>query len=147
MMTKMTQDYGYGVIPVRKVGDGFEYLIIHHQIGHWGFPKGHKEAGESDLEAAKRELVEETGISDIEILPNAEFLVHYNLPPNDNGFEDKEVKLFLGISKMEPKVPESFAHEILEAKWCAKAEVESLFSRLEWVRALEEAGKYLEVNC
>jgi len=45
------------------------YLLLHYQSGHWEFAKGHLEKGESDIEAAKREIKEETGIDDIHILP------------------------------------------------------------------------------
>lgn len=38
-------------------------LLVHHNLGHYGFPKGHVEFGESDGETALREVFEETGIS------------------------------------------------------------------------------------
>ncbi len=41
-------------------------LLIQHGPGHWSFPKGHMEQGESEHETAIREVSEETGI-DIEI--------------------------------------------------------------------------------
>lgn len=31
----------------------------------WGFPKGHIDAGESVMEAARREIMEETGLTDL----------------------------------------------------------------------------------
>lgn len=37
-------------------------LLIHDQYGRWTLPKGHLEAGESDQDAAVREVLEETGI-------------------------------------------------------------------------------------
>ncbi|MEK6886311.1 MAG: NUDIX domain-containing protein [Nanoarchaeota archaeon] len=39
-----------------------EYLVLKHDAGHWDFPKGHVEEGESEIETAKREVLEETGI-------------------------------------------------------------------------------------
>lgn len=39
-----------------------KFLVLHYDAGHWSFPKGHVEMGESDEDAAKRELEEETGI-------------------------------------------------------------------------------------
>jgi len=39
-----------------------EYLVIRYGHGHWDFPKGHIEAGETPEEAALRELKEETGL-------------------------------------------------------------------------------------
>ncbi|MFZ9857077.1 MAG: NUDIX hydrolase [Roseiflexaceae bacterium] len=39
------------------------FLLIHDQYGHWTFPKGHLDAGESSEAAAEREVYEETGIT------------------------------------------------------------------------------------
>ncbi|HVL49755.1 MAG TPA: NUDIX domain-containing protein [Candidatus Thermoplasmatota archaeon] len=41
---------------------GREYLLLRFGTGPWGFPKGHIEAGESEVETAQREVMEETGI-------------------------------------------------------------------------------------
>ena len=141
------RDFSYGIIPVRKSERGFEFLIINQSLGHWTFPKGHKEANESDLEAARRELWEETGIDNVEVAFNIEFFAHYNLPANEGGFTDKEVKFFLGFVKDKVvKVPADFEHEILEARWCSVKEAEVLLIRTEWKNLLEEANEYLLAN-
>lgn len=44
---------------------GIQYLLLHYKGGHWDFPKGHQEKGESDEETALREVREETGIEDV----------------------------------------------------------------------------------
>lgn len=73
-----------------------EYLLLRYGAGHWGFPKGHVEAGESDLEAAQRETVEETGIdaSAQKILPGFEALTDYYFRRGTTIVE-KEVRFFL----------------------------------------------------
>ena len=38
-------------------------LIKHSNSGHWSFPKGHVEAGETEVETAVREIMEETGVN------------------------------------------------------------------------------------
>ncbi|MCX8197320.1 MAG: NUDIX domain-containing protein [Candidatus Micrarchaeota archaeon] len=42
------------------------YLVLHYEEGHWDLPKGHTEEGESELETAKREIEEETGLQNLE---------------------------------------------------------------------------------
>lgn len=41
-------------------------LVYSKRNAEWGFPKGHANAGETEQETAKREIKEETGITDIE---------------------------------------------------------------------------------
>ena len=63
----MAREHSAGIIVYRMVKDKRLYLLLHYQAEHWGFPKGHTEMGESDEEAALREVQEETGIYNIEI--------------------------------------------------------------------------------
>ena len=43
-------------------------LLLQYPLGHWSFPKGHVEEGDSDHHStAVRELTEETGISQVSI--------------------------------------------------------------------------------
>jgi 8-oxo-dGTP pyrophosphatase MutT (NUDIX family) len=53
--------------------DALEFLLMEHQ-DRWDLPKGHVDHGESILQAAKRELWEETGISDSQIWTDPEFV-------------------------------------------------------------------------
>lgn len=58
----------YGIIPTCKQGDDiFICAIQNMKSGEWGLPKGSPEKGETPMETALRELVEETGITEIEI--------------------------------------------------------------------------------
>lgn len=51
----------FGCICVNSQG---EVLLVHgRQSKKWSFPKGHVEAGEDGLTCAKREMLEETGIT------------------------------------------------------------------------------------
>ena len=54
-----------GVVVFRRTGNGI-YLLILRAYKNWDFPKGMIEPGESELDAAKRETAEETGLADLE---------------------------------------------------------------------------------
>ena len=49
--------------------EGREYLLLKSRQGHWTFPKGHIEKGETREETCRREIKEETGITDLGIIP------------------------------------------------------------------------------
>lgn len=53
-----------GVVLARKTGDGWHTLML-RAYHHWDFPKGIRESGEQPLEAAMREVEEETSIDDL----------------------------------------------------------------------------------
>lgn len=47
---------------------GAETLLLHHRDeGRWCFPKGHVDPGETLAVAARREIQEETGVSDVRL--------------------------------------------------------------------------------
>ena len=57
-----------GGVVFRRADDGaIRYLLIKDSYGHWGFPKGHLEQGETPAEAAARETTEETGLDDLRL--------------------------------------------------------------------------------
>ena len=39
-----------------------KYLILHYPAGHWDFPKGAVEKGETEEQAATREIFEESSL-------------------------------------------------------------------------------------
>jgi 8-oxo-dGTP pyrophosphatase MutT (NUDIX family) len=54
-----------GVVVVRRVGDDWRFLLL-RAFNHWDFPKGMVEAGEQPIEAAVREVREESLIDDLD---------------------------------------------------------------------------------
>ena len=50
---------------VYKMENGVPHFVVikHRKGGHWAFPKGHMEQGESERETARREIREETGVT------------------------------------------------------------------------------------
>lgn len=59
----MLHEKSCGAIVYRKFHGNTEILLIKHvNSGHWSFPKGHVEGNETELETARREIKEETGL-------------------------------------------------------------------------------------
>lgn len=71
-----------------------KFILIKHLAGHWDFPKGHMEDGESEEQTALREVKEETGL-DIKLIEGFREVIHYNIKEEIN----KEVVFFLGEAK------------------------------------------------
>ena len=53
--------------PNGEGGTNSEFLLLRNRRGFWGFPQGHKEKGETELQTLVREVTEETGIRSIDI--------------------------------------------------------------------------------
>jgi 8-oxo-dGTP pyrophosphatase MutT (NUDIX family) len=62
---------------------------------HWDYPKGHLNPGETDLAAARRELREETGIAEVDVVPEFGREISYFFRDKRKGLIRKEVMFFL----------------------------------------------------
>lgn len=83
-----------GAVVYRKIGKEIRYLLIKNKrSSHWGFPKGHLEKGESNKDAALREVLEETGIH-LKIHDGFESVSKYMV----RGRIDKRVSIFVGTT-------------------------------------------------
>ncbi len=58
------QKLSCGVVLARETGAGW-YTLMLRAYHHWDFPKGIRESGEEPLDAALREVQEETSIDDL----------------------------------------------------------------------------------
>lgn len=77
-----------------------KYLLIENESGHIGFPKGHIEYGESEIQTAVREVFEETSI---DVLPSPNYKYQYSYVNKDginkkcvyflSEFKNKNVKI------------------------------------------------------
>ncbi|MBE7218592.1 MAG: RNA pyrophosphohydrolase [Caulobacteraceae bacterium] len=64
---------------------------------NWQFPQGGVDAGEALLDAARRELKEETGVSSVSLLGRVDGWISYDFPPGMVG--GKAARGFLGQSQ------------------------------------------------
>ena len=94
------------------INDKDEVLLIHHNAGHWDFPKGHVEEGETEIETATREVKEETNI-DVEVDEAYRYSTKYS--PKEDVV--KEVIYFLAKNINDNK--QAQLEEVSEVKWFA----------------------------
>jgi bis(5'-nucleosidyl)-tetraphosphatase len=71
------------------------YLLLHYTAGHWDFPKGKIEAGETKEQAAHRELLEETGLQ-ATITPEFQDSFSYLFTDHEGNRTKKTVYFFMG---------------------------------------------------
>ncbi len=113
-----TESYtSYGVIPFLKKDGEVLFLLVRHADGHWGFPKGHQDAGETPIETARREFFEETGIKDSNIREGARFEEQYQYEDNGTVFHKTVVYFLAEVRHEDTRTPVDFANEIPEIRW------------------------------
>jgi 8-oxo-dGTP pyrophosphatase MutT (NUDIX family) len=107
----------------------------------WGFPKGHLDEGESKLEAARREVTEETGIDQLELIGDLSSYVRYKGKPGggDDMSERKEIHMFLFTTTQEHIAPIDPGNP--EARWVPQDEVARMLTH-EKDREFYDSVKY-----
>lgn len=90
----MPPEKSCGALIFREEAGRRLYLLLHYVGGHWDFPKGHVEAGESEEQTARREIAEETGIASLEFMPSFRERISYSFR-RSGGLVPKHVVFFL----------------------------------------------------
>ena len=108
------EDQSYGIIPFQKTSNGLQVLLVQHKHGlYWSFPKGHTEGAEEPLDAASRELKEETGLEIDELLTEETLTENYSFK-RDGQTIDKTVTYYIAYVS---GAFELHQDEICDARW------------------------------
>ncbi len=111
-----------GAIVYRKYHGNTEILLVKSiKSGHWSFPKGHMEEGETEEETARREIKEETGV-DVLLDTGFRELVSYSPKRNTK----KTVVYFVGMATNHDLIPQK--EEIAELKWHEIGQAQSVLT-------------------
>mgnify|MGYP001570236117 CR=1 FL=1 len=120
----MVDSYSAGGVVLNSKG---QVLVVNQDGDSWSLPKGHIESGENQVEAAKREIKEESGITELEFVKE---LGSYQRFRVIDGVEDKNhrknITMFLfktNQMELKPIDPEN-----PEARWVDKDKVIELLS-------------------
>lgn len=118
-----THSYG-GIV----IGDGGRIAMVRNRNGNgaWLFPKGKAEPGETPEETARREVSEETGLTDLELLDDLGSYERYSISrvEEEDPKECKIIHMFLFSAP--PGATLAPSMEIEEARWVPYAQVGSV---------------------
>jgi bis(5'-nucleosidyl)-tetraphosphatase len=95
-----------------------EFLLLRNRRGYWGFPQGHKERGESEIQTLIREVREETGIKALDIHSYIG-KINYSYFRGDGMKSEKEVTFYFATTPTrEVKISEEHA----DFRWATLAD-------------------------
>lgn len=121
-------------------GERHYLLLCHCGSGHWGFPKGRIDRGEREIDAARREVREETGVCSVEQVPDFSAVSSYSFV-RDRKTIAKKVVYFLGRAAIEETV---ISHEHSAGKWLPYDAAMDLLTYKETRRILAAAEDHLQ---
>lgn len=130
-----------GLVAYKQIEGMNYYLIIRSLNGDVGFPKGHMEIGESELQTAIRELKEETGI-EVEVVSGFRHQIEYPLILNKNVI--KQSVYFLGKCTSTNIVCQE--NEIAEADFVSYENAHEILTFAETKSILREAESFIRSN-
>lgn len=133
------KEHSAGVVLYRQMKNHREYLLLHYPSGHFDFAKGHLEDGETEREAAFRELEEETGIRRITWIEGFKYKVDYHFR-RSGVLTPKDVVYFLARTTQK-KVTLSHEHQGLQ--WAPFAEAMKIITFKNTRNILEQAEQFL----
>lgn len=129
----------FGIIPVH-LDEKKVYLIENRNGAFWGFPKGHLEEGEEEVDGAARELCEETGLLVKQVLREEPFIETYEYEKEDELIP-KQVSYFLaevsGKINLDTK-------EVISGEWIPFDEVAGQLTYPEAKELWDEIFSFLE---
>jgi 8-oxo-dGTP pyrophosphatase MutT (NUDIX family) len=138
MPTLHERSAGVIVYVIPKSGGPEQFLLLNYGK-YWDYPKGHVEAGEDDVTAARRELREETGITDVELDPEFRQELAYFFRGR-KGLIRKTVVFFLGRTETQDVV---LSHEHEGYAWLEYAAARERLTYASAKQVLEAAKRRL----
>jgi 8-oxo-dGTP pyrophosphatase MutT (NUDIX family) len=99
--------------------DPSEFLLLKNRRGFWGFPQGHKEKDESEIQTLIREVSEETGITSLDVRSYIG-KIRYSYLRSDGMKAEKEVSFYFALTPSKNVV---VSYEHYEFRWVHYSDV------------------------
>lgn len=136
----MKKQTSYGIVPLRIHRAHWQIFLIQHHAGHWAFPKGHADPGETPRQAAERELNEETGLTLQRFLSPDPLVEHYFFTFHGERIS-KTVQYFLALVEGKVMVQEK---EIKAGQWFSLSEAMEQITFKEGKNVCLQANEFLK---
>jgi len=105
-----------------------EVAIVNQNYDSWSLPKGHIDPGESKIDAAKRELYEETGIKNATLIKYIGEYGRYRIGLNGKDDKSEYKTIFIYLFKSNQRILKPIDPYNPEAKWVPYQEVEKILT-------------------
>jgi 8-oxo-dGTP pyrophosphatase MutT (NUDIX family) len=137
-----------GAVIFRKEKGITKYLLLHYPSNakapknYWDLPKGHIEKGEKEIDTAKREVKEETGLEDIKFVGNFREYIKYFFK-----FKEKTVFKIVTFYLAETKTKKiKISGEHVGFKWLPFEEALEKLTFKNAREILKKADNFLKTN-
>ena len=146
-MNNINEEISVGAIIYKKINENSLFLLVYSARNkEWGFAKGHIEQNETELQTAKREIEEETGIKNITFVKNFRetdsYKIKGTLPSTKNRIINKKVVYYLCCANEEFKRISD--EEIDMCEWLNYNEAISLLKYDKQKEILSKANKFIK---
>jgi len=132
-----------GSIVFRREKGKILFLVMKsRRWGHWDFPKGHADSGETEMQTAIRETEEETGLKGLKFVPGFREALQYHIDITGDRTESgmKESVYFLAESPSDKVI---LSHEHTDYKWLPFKQAASLIKFANSRAMLTNANEFL----
>ena len=105
-----------------------EVLVISQHGTAWSLPKGHIDEGETEIEAAKREITEESGISQLKFVRKLGSYQRHRINPDGNEDQSEFKTITIFLFKTDENLLKPLDPDNPEARWIPKEKVTELLT-------------------
>lgn len=112
-------------------------LLLKNRRGFWGFPQGHKEKGESEIQTLIREVHEETGITSIDVQSHLG-KIRYSYYKGDGLKSEKEVTFYYATTPTREVI---LSEEHADYRWSTLVEALKMLDHAKLRQILSEGHR------
>ncbi len=136
-----TNHHSYGIIPIYKKDYEIFICAVHnHKSNEWGLPKGTPEKNEETFETAKRELREETGISEFKIIGGKTFSEKYTFEQDGITHQKHNTYFIASVNEM---IDKDSSIDSKDMKWINIKDASKTFKFENITQLLDDVFEYL----